>query len=348
MAAVYRKSRTLKRFILSLSILVGFGGCASSTVRAVLYGNKAQVEAWLNQGGNINAPLYAGGHPKYSQPPLIIAAYRHPEMTQFLIDKGADPNVRDHLGGTTALMQAADAGQVEIVKILLAAGADPLAVNNYGHTALAVAQSGEALSLRNERSSAVWNFTKIVKLLAEAEKKAKRKKERGAKKEATQADLEAQFPEIESAEKAGDEARQGGKEKEALQHYLTALEKAPRGSEPDHRLREKIIPYVLSLKSPPSLSEEARHHANRGLAFLKRAENREGFDSAISELEQALRLAPWWAEAYFNLGLVQEKAEEFDAAIQSLQFYLLAQPHSRDTDTVKKKIAELEVAQELA
>ena len=51
-----------------------------------------------------------------------------------LLDAGANPNVKNKLGGT-ALMWAASYGQDETVQILLSKGADPRIKDNDGVTA---------------------------------------------------------------------------------------------------------------------------------------------------------------------------------------------------------------------
>ncbi len=61
-----------------------------------------------------------------------------------VLGKGADPNARDPRNGTTALILAAFLGRVDIAKMLLAAGADPKAMNHDGATALAAAEFDRA------------------------------------------------------------------------------------------------------------------------------------------------------------------------------------------------------------
>jgi ankyrin repeat protein len=58
-----------------------------------------------------------------------------------LLDAGADPNERAG-GGSTALIMAAGYGATDIVRLLLAHGADPRIKDRNGDSALAVAISG--------------------------------------------------------------------------------------------------------------------------------------------------------------------------------------------------------------
>ncbi len=76
----------------------------------------------MNRGANVdarstnamkNTPLHAA-----------VAGRKADAMSQCLLERGADVNARQH-GGWTALQGAAQAGDREIVKLLLANGADP-------------------------------------------------------------------------------------------------------------------------------------------------------------------------------------------------------------------------------
>jgi ankyrin repeat protein len=58
---------------------------------------------------------------------IILAAveFGHPELTRWLLDRGANPNARSRIGSQgTALHSAAFEGNLEMVKLLVAAGAD--------------------------------------------------------------------------------------------------------------------------------------------------------------------------------------------------------------------------------
>jgi ankyrin repeat protein len=81
------------------------------------------------------------------------------ETVRLLLDEGADVNAININGtramfGTTALMWSAYQGHTEIVKLLLAKGADKDAKDRYGWTALAFATEGrhpEIIELLNKQ-----------------------------------------------------------------------------------------------------------------------------------------------------------------------------------------------------
>jgi tetratricopeptide (TPR) repeat protein len=91
-----------------------------------------------------------------------------------------------------------------------------------------------------------------------------------------------------------------------------------------------------------NISDEARRHFDRGAAAVEMAKSPEDYEVAINEFKQAINLAPDWADAYFNLGKVQEQAEKFGEAIASLREYLRLAPNASDADEIKSLINKLE------
>lgn len=69
--------------------------------------------------------------------PLHIAAEMgHIEIVKYLIDKGADPEIRNRGDNNTPLDLALAAGNLKIVKYLVAAGANPNTTDNQGNSLL--------------------------------------------------------------------------------------------------------------------------------------------------------------------------------------------------------------------
>ncbi len=103
----------------------------------------------------------------------------------------------------------------------------------------------------------------------------------------------------------------------------------------------------ISVAFGQNIPEEANRYYYRGLAAAEMAKTPAEFDAAIKEFEQAANLAPEWPEVYYKLGMVQEKAEKFDAAIKNLNKYLQLSPASADAATVKGIIYKMEYKRDL-
>jgi hypothetical protein len=109
---------------------------------------------------------------------------------------------------------------------------------------------------------------------------------------------------------------------ETLKQCVADLQTNPN----DTALREKIIKLAQTIKPAPAIPEEAREHYVMAETFVKKAQDKTGFDRAIEQYQAALLAAPWWPEAYKKLAIVQKAAARYDEAIASLNLYLLTQP----------------------
>ena len=127
-----------------------------------------------------------------------------------------------------------------------------------------------------------------------------------------------------------------------LNQYVADLKKNPN----DNALREKIIKHVQSMKQSPAIPEEAKKYMVRGREAFKSAKEAKDFNDAIDEFKKAVLCAPWLAEGYYNLGIIQDKAGLYSDAIQNLKLYLTAAPHARDAEEVKEAIYAIEYRQE--
>lgn len=151
-----------------------------------------------------------------------------------------------------------------------------------------------------------------------------------------------------AAEKKGDAAKRSGNNKGAFDHYTAALKEVSLGSDLDLRVREKYLGIAASMSSLPKVPDEAKRYMIRGQAMFKKLKAKEGYGEVVAEFEKAVRVAPWWASAYFNLALMQEKAGDPLSAMRSLKLYLIAKPGAKDAEPVNRKIIELELKAEEA
>jgi tetratricopeptide (TPR) repeat protein len=131
---------------------------------------------------------------------------------------------------------------------------------------------------------------------------------------------------------------------QSLNQYVADLQKNPG----DYALREKIVKHVQMMKPAPAVSEEAKRHLVRGRAAFKGAKEARDFQDAAAEFSKALLHAPWLAEGYYNLGVIQDKAGQYDDAMKNLKFYLIAAPKAPDAEKVKELVYEIEYRKEKA
>jgi tetratricopeptide (TPR) repeat protein len=134
-------------------------------------------------------------------------------------------------------------------------------------------------------------------------------------------------------------AKKASPSADTLNQYVEDLKNNPA----DRALREKIIKLAVAMKPAPATPEAAERNMSRGTAYAQKAGDAAGYKKAIAEFEAAANDAPWLALAYFNLGVMQEKAGSYTDAIQSFKFYLLAAPDAKNSRDVKNKIYSLEV-----
>ena len=151
-----------------------------------------------------------------------------------------------------------------------------------------------------------------------------------------------------SEELAGQAAEKAGRMREALVHYAAALRPAGEATSDAARLSQKIIAIALKLNPPPAIPQEAERRMARGHVAFKTAQTPADIESAATEFLEARNQAPWWPDAYFNLGVAREKQGAYALAIAAFQGYLLARPAADDAGAVKTKIYELEFLQEKA
>ena len=130
--------------------------------------------------------------------------------------------------------------------------------------------------------------------------------------------------------------------REEFKQMVEQLQKSPG----DNALREKVIKLAQELKPAPAVPEDAKRRIGRGQAAFELAKSPADFDNAVSEFQAAVSAAPWHADAYYNLGVAQEKAGKPAEAMSNFKLYLLAAPSAKDYSEVEQRIYKLEYAAE--
>jgi tetratricopeptide (TPR) repeat protein len=130
-----------------------------------------------------------------------------------------------------------------------------------------------------------------------------------------------------------------------LNQMVQQLQKTPN----DNALREKIIKIAKSIKPAPAIPEEANRAFVKGNVFQKEAKDASGYDLAIVAYREALRVAPWWGDAYYNLAVALEAAGKFDEAIVSIKLYMASVPGaSAEAREAQNRVYAIEAKSEMA
>ena len=140
-------------------------------------------------------------------------------------------------------------------------------------------------------------------------------------------------------ETAGLAAEQAGQLRQAVDDYLAALQALPDPppADADQRLRERIIRLGPRLDPPLAVSEEAHRRLIRAQEASNSAREPNELKVAASELQLALRAAPWVVSGYFILGELQNKLEDHQASDRSFYLYLhfLSLALAQDAESVQ-------------
>jgi tetratricopeptide (TPR) repeat protein len=110
----------------------------------------------------------------------------------------------------------------------------------------------------------------------------------------------------------------------------------------DSDIRKRVMNLYPKIDPPPAIPEEARKRSVFGMTAVKEAKDAKGLDRAIEEYRKAIQLAPWWADLYYNLGMVQEQRSNFREAAETFKLYLAAAPKDPQAQLIQNKIYELE------
>jgi uncharacterized protein len=119
------------------TLAAGYSGDGFTALHfAAFFGHREAAELLLDRGAEVDAL----GRGWMTGTALHSAVARsHTDVVRILLAAGADPNVRQS-GGGTPLHSAAHNGDVASIEVLLSAGADPSLAKDDGRTILELAQ----------------------------------------------------------------------------------------------------------------------------------------------------------------------------------------------------------------
>lgn len=110
--------------------------------------------------------------------------------------------------------------------------------------------------------------------------------------------------------------------------------------------REAVIKAATAARPVPAVPAEARRPFVMAATYQKEAKTPADFGLAVDSYREALRLAPWWGDAYYNLSVALESAGRLGEAKRALELYLLSKP--RDAEAVQDRLFALEAKANLA
>lgn len=110
------------------------------------------------------------------------------------------------------------------------------------------------------------------------------------------------------------------KEQERFLTLLAAVNDDPYND----ALREELVRFAAGMKAKPKIPTEAKKFFIKAMAVHIDAVNDADFDKAARIYLEAVRVAPWWPQAYFNRANALESAKRFEEAAEAKRFYLAA------------------------
>ncbi len=340
-------------FIFTLCALIASAYAAddSPLFEAVRKGDKAAVEVLLAKGADVNAKDQFGDTPLHAVLMKDDWDDTHKDIVTLLLAKGADVNSKDR-NNKTPLHWAACGGTKVIVVLLLGNGANLNATNDAGTTPLhEAARCGKKdivelfLTKRADiNAKDMYGDTPLNTSTKEAARLVA-----GQQKYKNDAFMfESLAPSIRNQKDVAELLENHILKQANPQAVFAQLTGQLKGNPDDISTRRLIIKLANELKPAPTIPEEARKHFVEGTAIVKTAKNPAQQTMAAQSFIEALKIAPWWGDAYYNLGVAQELSEKYDEAEQAFNFYLLSNPSAVEKREVQDRIYGISAKRKLA
>lgn len=130
----------------------------------------------------------------------------------------------------------------------------------------------------------------------------------------------------------------GNQVAERLASAVYALKQAATTAQQGEADFERVVQDYRARQTPPEFPEEAR----RSRVQAESAVREKRFEAAADLYEEALGIAPWWPEGYFNHALVLAETGDFRSAVRSMNRYLKLSPNASDSRAARDKVYEWE------
>lgn len=285
---------------------------------------------------------------------LLTAASGFPEIVTLLLNNDANINAQDAYGRTALMIAVQNYGgdyvqnsvkqaSLVIATVLLDHGAGLDLRNHDGDTALMLAVKNNAYHYNDTARQADLDMAKLLL-------------DRGADPSAIDNDGKTALV------LATPNDFQMDKCTATCRNMIAVLQNAHRGprqefeeqiaqlspTDPSHwnnndlAVLDKVIAFASQANPAPAPPESARSAFVEATTFMKNGQ----LQDAEEKFENAIKLAPWWADAYYNCALADEKLGRYDDASKLLELYLkfpLSEQDSRDAhDRIYALAAEKE------
>merc|ERR1712203_1308761 len=133
---------------------------------AVRYGKELidSVKVLVNKGADVNKVSGPMEYPYVKDSVLIIAAQNnYMKIVKLAVTKGLDVNAQDKVDGSTALMMAARNGHETITEFLLQKGSNPNFINDDGMSALILAsQNGQQVVVQQLKAKGAYMIDSYI------------------------------------------------------------------------------------------------------------------------------------------------------------------------------------------
>jgi hypothetical protein len=109
----------------------------------------------------------------------------------------------------------------------------------------------------------------------------------------------------------------------------------------ENEYEDPIVAVAHSVSPPPALPDRAEEYLLRANSELKAAKSPDDVNEVISDYDEAVTSAPWWANAYYNRARAEAVAGLYLWAIADYERFLKLNPSPADAEDVRAKIAQL-------